>query len=399
VRIKSSGVNTLPNEKWCAPLTARERGDLAAHAPRSPHGPCPHRPIPLPPRTRARRILIITEMELLRRESGPIGTPQVITPGVPGSAAWAPPAGVAAGGGSAAAAAAPRAAPYGGASSSAASGPVVRNPGSAVSGGGQAYVPVSSLNPYNSRWTIKVRVTSKGDVKNWSNARGTGKLFSCDLLDEHGGEIRATFFQAAVDRFYEMLQKDGIYYMGGGKLKVANKQYTSIRHEYEIQFDEKTTTITPAGDDARIARVQFHFVKMDKLEEIAPNTPVDVLGVVVSPGSQADIVSKAGKALSKRDVGIADDTGIQVTLTLWGDRSHTCVQRRAGWTQRRARAGRPSFIAHAALTPALLSTCPPPPSCARSDVKEGDLLAIKGAKLGDYGGRSLSAWATTIVGA
>ena len=29
-------------------------------------------------------------------------------------------------------------------------------------------------------------MTSKGQVKEWSNARGAGKLFSVDLLDEHG---------------------------------------------------------------------------------------------------------------------------------------------------------------------------------------------------------------------
>jgi hypothetical protein len=32
--------------------------------------------------------------------------------------------------------------------------------------------------------TIKARVTSKGDIRTWNNARGEGKLFSVDFLDK-----------------------------------------------------------------------------------------------------------------------------------------------------------------------------------------------------------------------
>ena len=36
-----------------------------------------------------------------------------------------------------------------------------------------------------------VRVTKKSDIRTWSNARGEGKLFSLELMDE-SGEIRCT---------------------------------------------------------------------------------------------------------------------------------------------------------------------------------------------------------------
>jgi replication factor A1 len=38
-------------------------------------------------------------------------------------------------------------------------------------------------------------VTNKSDIRRWSNAKGDGTLFNVDLLDEHGGEIRGTFFK------------------------------------------------------------------------------------------------------------------------------------------------------------------------------------------------------------
>ncbi len=43
--------------------------------------------------------------------------------------------------------------------------------------------PIKLLSPYNHRWTIKARVTAKSEMKEWQNERGSGKLFSIDLLD------------------------------------------------------------------------------------------------------------------------------------------------------------------------------------------------------------------------
>ena len=44
--------------------------------------------------------------------------------------------------------------------------------------------PISSLNPYQSKWTIRVRVASKPSIQEWSNSQGQGKVFNVDLIDE-----------------------------------------------------------------------------------------------------------------------------------------------------------------------------------------------------------------------
>jgi hypothetical protein len=113
-------------------------------------------------------------------------------------------------------------------------------------GGGGGYgapsgpiVPIAALSPFNNRWTIKARVTVKDTVREWNNARGTGKLFSVNLLDEGGSEIRATFFQAAVDAFYEKLAVGSVYLLSNGKVKTCNKAFNNTKHDYEISFDEK----------------------------------------------------------------------------------------------------------------------------------------------------------------
>lgn len=64
---------------------------------------------------------------------------------------------------------------------------------------------IANLTPYQNKWVIKARVISKTAIRKWSNAKGEGKLFSMDLMDE-SGEIRATCFNDAVDKYYDMIQ-------------------------------------------------------------------------------------------------------------------------------------------------------------------------------------------------
>jgi hypothetical protein len=60
------------------------------------------------------------------------------------------------------------------------------NPGGAVARNENSArtVPISQLNPYQNRWTIKVRITAKSDIKSYHNDKGDGKLCSFDIMDE-----------------------------------------------------------------------------------------------------------------------------------------------------------------------------------------------------------------------
>lgn len=69
----------------------------------------------------------------------------------------------------------------------------------------QFTVGIANLTPYQNKWVIKARVSSKSNVRTWSNAKGNGKLFSMDLMDETG-EIRATCFNDAVDKYFDIVQ-------------------------------------------------------------------------------------------------------------------------------------------------------------------------------------------------
>jgi replication factor A1 len=100
--------------------------------------------------------------------------------------------------------------------------------------------PIESLSPYAHKWTIRARCTHKGDVKTWHNARGEGKLFSVNLLDE-SGEIRATGFNDAVDRLYDLFQEGTVYYITAPcKVTIAKKQFSNLANDYELQFERDT---------------------------------------------------------------------------------------------------------------------------------------------------------------
>ena len=212
-----------------------------------------------------------------------------------------------------------------------------------------AITPIAALNPYGSKWTIKARVTSKSDIRRWSNARGEGTLFSIDLLDADNGEIRATFFKEACDKWFSQIEEQRVYTFSNGKLKVVtNKAFTSIKNNYEVTFDMHSE-IRPCMEDSAIKSVNYSFTKLDQIESVEVNHTVDILAVISSASELNTVVQKSsGKELKKRDLVVYDDTGVEVRLTVWGDKAEN-----EGYD--------PGFV-----------------------------LVVKGAKVGDFQGRSLS---------
>jgi replication factor A1 len=231
-------------------------------------------------------------------------------------------------------------------SSSASAAPIVRDPGAH-----QAFTHISNLNMYNNRWTIKARVTSKSDIKSWSNAKGEGTLFSIELLDAAGMDIRATFFKEAVDKFYPLLQVGKVYRMSGGKLKVANMQWNTCKSQYEITFDQNSE-IHLESDAGDISAQNYTFVKLSQLEAIPEKQYVDVLAIVKSVGEPVSLISKkSGQELIKCDCTLVDDSGVEVTATLWGEKAKKMA----------------------------------------SDLAGSPVVAFRRARVSDYGGKTLSA--------
>ncbi|KAH7852870.1 hypothetical protein Vadar_030294 [Vaccinium darrowii] len=180
-------------------------------------------------------------------------------------------------------------------------------------------IPISALNPYQGRWVIKARVTAKGDIRRYNNARGDGKVFSFDLLDSDGGEIRATCFNAAVDTFYEPIEDGKVYLISKGSLKPAQKNFNHLKNEWEIILKAFSTVDLCPNEDGSIPSQQFSFRPISEIEIAGNNSILDVIGVVTSVNPSVPVLQKNGMETQRRTLTLKDQSGWSVGLTLWGD--------------------------------------------------------------------------------
>ncbi|KAL8102634.1 replication protein A 70 kDa DNA-binding subunit A [Apium graveolens] len=198
--------------------------------------------------------------------------------------------------------------------------PNYRNQGTVMKNEAPArIIPIAALNPYQGRWAIKARVTAKGDLRRYNNSKGDGKVFSFDLLDSDGGEIRVTCFNAVVDRFYDIIEVGKVYVISKGSLKPAKKNFNHLKNEWEI-FLEATSTVDLCPDeDASIPQQQFSFRPISEIENAENDSILDVIGVVVSVNPSVPILRKNGMETQRRILKLKDQSGRSVELTMWGE--------------------------------------------------------------------------------
>ena len=208
--------------------------------------------------------------------------------------------------------------------------------------------PIEGLSPYANKWTIKARVSSKSDIKTWHKAGGNeGKLFSVNLLDE-SGEIKATAFNEQCDMLYDLLHEGGVYYISTCRVQLAKKQFSNLPNDYELTF-ERDTVVEKAEDTRDVPQVRFNFTTIEDLQNVEKESTIDIIAVVREVGEISQIKSKSTqKPYDKRDLLLVDESNYSVKMTIWGK--------------------------------------------AATSFNEmlGTVIAFKGAKVSDFGGRSLS---------
>ena len=208
--------------------------------------------------------------------------------------------------------------------------------------------PIEALSPYAHKWTIKARCTHKSDIKSWHNKNGEGKLFSVNLLDETG-EIRGTGFNDQCDALYEIFHEGGVYYVTSPcRVNMAKKQFSNLNNDYELMF-ERDTIVEKAEEQNDVPQVRFNFTNIGDLQNVEKDTTVDTIAVLKDVGETSQIMSKtSGKPYDKRELTLVDQSNYSVRLTIWGNTAQAF------------------------------------------DAELESVMAFKGLKVSDFGGRSLS---------
>ncbi len=179
-------------------------------------------------------------------------------------------------------------------------------------------VPIKDINPFHSKpWSIKGRVISKSDIRKFNSKNGEGQLFSFDIMDKTM-QCKVTAFSEMVDKFYSLLENNKTYKISNGVVKMANKQYTSNNFDYEITLDKSTLVELSESED--MPDVVFAFSKLESLGTKV-NELVDVLVIVKECFNSSIVVTKTTqKEILKRDLIVVDDTG-NSRLTLWREKA------------------------------------------------------------------------------
>lgn len=193
------------------------------------------------------------------------------------------------------------------------------NPFQSGGGGGGNYQDLSELSPFQKDFCVKVRITRKGQIRTWNNDRGSGKLSSFDILDSKGNEMQVTMFNDVVDKFFEVIQEGKVFTISKGRIKIANKRYTHIKSEYQLDLSQDSEIVC-LGDDNAISGMKYDFKPLSALQDMNDKDYVDVCGVIDHVGEVQTFTSKkTEKELTKRNFRIVDQTNNAVECTLWGD--------------------------------------------------------------------------------
>lgn len=213
---------------------------------------------------------------------------------------------------------------------------------------GMPIMTIKSLSPYQNKWAIKGRVMNKSDIRTWNNQKGSGKLFNCTLVDSTG-EIRLTAFNDAVDTFYDLIQEGKVYLVSNGSIKLANKSFNRTNNEYEMTVDAKSI-IQLSNDNVGVPTISYNFIRdIASLQEVEKDSIIDAIGIVKTIGEVGEFVSKTTqKPYNRREITIVDASGYEIRITIFGKNSTTFSS------------------------------------------NEGSIIAIKGARVGDFNGKSLT---------
>ncbi|XP_057850678.1 replication protein A 70 kDa DNA-binding subunit A-like [Cryptomeria japonica] len=179
-------------------------------------------------------------------------------------------------------------------------------------------IPIAALNSYKTRWTIKARDTKKGQLHHFNNAREDGKVFSFDLVDFDGDEIRVTCFNVIAKEFYDRIDIGRVFITSKERLKPTQNNFNHLNNEWEFILESNSEVEFCLEDNSLIPEQIFHLTRISEIENMKSISMVDIIGVVLSIDPPNIIFKRDATRIKKINIQLKDMSTCMVELTMWG---------------------------------------------------------------------------------
>ena len=221
------------------------------------------------------------------------------------------------------------------------------------------FKPIKTLSIQSGEdWIIKARITKKGKVVSYQN----GCLFKIELIDEDGTQIEGTFYKDSVEKFFDKIEEGKVYVITKGQIATANKRFTSIQNDFRVIFTEYSVIQefvhgsggggSQSDESMKSMRQKFNFVTIEEIVvHINELRQLDVCGIVCSSpqydGIQVNFDHGKGPVKGRLIFNIMDRSSDIITVYIWGE-------------------------------------------LAVTQITDGDLIVMNGARVSNFGGKSLN---------
>ncbi|KYO00033.1 replication protein A1 [Plasmodium gaboni] len=175
---------------------------------------------------------------------------------------------------------------------------------------------ISQITTYVSKWIIKAKVVNKTKLSTFKN---NNSFFSIDVTDVHGDSISCKFWGSSADKWFNAIELKKVYIFSKGRVSIANPKYNTVKHKYELTFNEDSE-IHEVKDDGEIKiQKKISLVNLRDIKIATKETPftADLIGIVKHIGTVSNLKTKQGNDIAKQNIIIVDDTKHSFEISFW----------------------------------------------------------------------------------
>ncbi|CDU16569.1 hypothetical protein YYC_03504 [Plasmodium yoelii 17X] len=175
---------------------------------------------------------------------------------------------------------------------------------------------ISQITTYVSKWIIKAKVVNKSKLSTFKN---NNSFFSIDITDVHGDSISCKFWGSSADKWFNNIELKKVYIFSKGRVSIANPKYNTVKHKYELTFNEDSE-IHEVKDDGEIKiQKNISLVNLRDIKIATKETPftADLIGIVKHICPPNNLKTKQGNDIIKQNIIIVDDTKHSFEISFW----------------------------------------------------------------------------------